>query len=760
MRQFMAKTCLMLLAGGLAAQHTTLLVAYDVLCLSLFASFLALTKRRLRIVALPVLGWTLFMLSGLAIVEGRLDSRYAGDSMLVKVRVLDFPRWSGSALSMTLSPLDDTRVPDRVRVSWFEPPVVPRIGETWELELRLRRPRGRLNPGVFDVETWLFREKYQASGYVVAGKRNRLLWSGDATPLDRFRARFVARARAAAGSAETAAVLAALGVGARHLVSREQWDRFAATGTSHLMAISGLHVGLAALVGFVLVFGAAVLVPVRGNHFLAAMLLGVVIAGAYALVSGLGVPSRRAVIMLLAAALSVARRRQVDSVAVVALAASIVFLTDPIATLTPGYHLSFAAVVLLLWLARRRDRVRAGVTGPVRRLVVMQVFLMFGLLPLTVLIFGRFAVLATPVNLVAVPVFSLLTVPMTIAAGAVGEFCDALSLTLLRIAGLSVALVESVIGFAAAVPFVDGSIAEIDGVAWLFLAMSLTWVLLPLAWPARRVAVLGVVALLAWRSPPPPASCLDSWVLDVGQGLAVVVRTRQDVTVYDTGMAWRGGGNAAQQVILPFLARRGIDGISLLVISHADLDHSGGATELLQHMAVGHVFAGEPLKGLRASPCQRGQGWWSGAIRFEFLHPDRETRADGNNASCVLRVSAGSHSLLLTGDIERQAERELLASRTALAADVVVVPHHGSRTSSTPAFVDAVGPTIAVVSAGHANRWGLPVPQVVSRWQSGGATILNTADEGAVFLRICAAGGIADVATERRRRRRFWHDES
>jgi competence protein ComEC len=759
-RRPLAKTCILLLAGDLAAQHTTLLLTYDALCLCLVASILALAKPRLRAFALPALGWTLFMVSGVAIVEGRLDARYAGDSMLVKARVVDFPRWSGSAVTITLSPLDDARVPERIRVSWFEAPVMPRIGETWELELRLRRPRGALNPGGFDVETWYFREKYHASGYVVAGQRNRLLWAGDAPPLDRFRARFVARAKAAAGSPQTAAVLAALGVGARHLVSRDQWDRFAATGTSHLMAISGLHVGLAALVGFAIVFVAAVLVPVRGNHFLAAVLLGVVMAGSYALASGLGVPSRRAVIMLLVAAVSVARRRRVDPVAVVAFAAAVVFISDPIATLTPGYHLSFAAVVSLLWLARRRAVIRWRAGGPLTRLVSMQVFLLFAMMPLTVLIFGRFAVLATPVNLVAVPVFSLVTVPVTIAAGVIGEFSDAASIGLLRIAGLSIGFVDSIIRFAAAVPHLDGNVAELDGIAWLFLAMPLAWVLLPPAWPGRGAAVLGVLALATWKPPAPPEGCFDSWVLDVGQGLAVVVGTAKDTTVYDTGMAWRGGGSAAEQVILPFLARRGIDEINRLVVSHADLDHSGGAGVLLEHAAVGQVFAGEPVPGLRALACARGEGWRSGAVRFEFLHPGRRGRADGNNASCVLRVSAGRHSLLLTGDIERPAERELLAARTELGADVVVVPHHGSRTSSSPSFVEAVDPMLAVVSAGHANRWGFPEPGVVSRWRSGGASLLSTASDGAVFLRVCAAGGVVDIATERQRRRRFWHDES
>jgi competence protein ComEC len=352
------------------------------------------------------------------------------------------------------------------------------------------------------------------------------------------------------------------------------------------------------------------------------------------------------------------------------------------------------------------------------------------------------------------------TVPATIAAGATGELHEATTLALLGIAGLSVALVESIIGFAATVPFTDGTIAGIEGAAWLFVAMPLAWVVLPPAWPLRHVAILGVLALMAWKPPPPPATCFEAWVLDVGQGLAVIVATSQDLSVYDTGMAWRGGGSAAEQVIVPFLAHRGVDRIANLVVSHADIDHSGGAGVLLDQTSVSRVFAGEPLPGVDSSACMRGEDWWSGAIRFEFLYPLPRPGATGNNASCVLRVSAGRHSLLLTGDIEQSAESALLALQPELQADAVIVPHHGSRTSSSPAFVDAVAPAIAVVPAGYANRWGFPSPQVVSRWQTTGATTLSTASNGAVFLRICATGGIVELATERQQRRRFWHDES
>ncbi|MCG8369895.1 MAG: DNA internalization-related competence protein ComEC/Rec2, partial [Proteobacteria bacterium] len=522
-----------------------------------------------------------------------------------------------------------------------------------------------------------------------------------------FRRRFVATAKTAAESDEAAAVLAAIATGERHLVSRAQWDAFAATGTTHLMAISGLHVGLAATFAFAMAFVATGAMPSRGNRIVPAMFIGVGVAALYAWVSGMGVPARRAVLMLGLTAFAVARTRQVDIGAVVALAALIVFVTDPVAALAPGFNLSFGAVVLLLWLSRRRATGPWRPVGNIRQLFTMQVFLMFGLLALTAPVFQRFSLVAVPVNLLAVPLFSSVTVPLTLLALAIAGVSEACAIVLLRLAAASVEGLDSIVAPASGLPLAHFRLAGFSGAARLIPLVPLAWVLLPAGWPARRIAVLGVVAVVAWRPAPPPADCFDAWVLDVGQGLSAVVQTGHEVTVYDTGMAWRGGGSAAGQIVVPFLHSRGIARIERLIVSHGDIDHSGGARELLATFDVRRVIVGEALDGLGDSRCREGQAWWSGAIRFEVLHPAGTDVPEGNDASCVVRVSAGAHALLLTGDIESAAEHELVRRRrAALNADAVVVPHHGSLTSSSLPFVDSVHPEVAIVSASYGNRWG------------------------------------------------------
>jgi competence protein ComEC len=729
--------------------------------LLLVASLCLLALRRTRAPAIFLIGFALFVQAGTDIVSQRVDARYEGDSMLAVVRVADFPRRSGNSVVLVIESMGDPRIPPRSRVSWFEAPVVPLLGEVWELELRLRQPRGNLNPGLFDSESWLFRQKFHATGYVVGGSRNRLLWSGTASPEGKFRARFVSLARAAADSDEAAATLAAIGVGARHLVTREQWDRFALSGTSHLMAISGLHVGLAALVAFCVVFGLAAVIPVHGNHYVVAVCIGTLLAGFYAVVSGLGVPARRAILMLAAGVLILARRRQLSPTDIIAGAAIVVFVTDPVASLTPGFHLSFAAVLVLLWLAKRKVRgTRCRVLALPRELLVMQVGLLFGLFPITSLTFNRFAVMATPVNLLAVPLFSAFTVPMVLAGLSMTDIWESAALAFLRAAAFSIDFLDRVIGVFLTVPAADISLAAIDGIAWLFVVLPLLLVLLPRGWPGRYVAILGLFALVAWKPAVPPKECFDTSVLDVGQGLAVVVQTSDSVTIYDTGMAWRGGGSAAELIVLPFLEARRIQRVDRLLVSHSDLDHSGGLTSLREQLEIGHIMVGEAMPGIEARQCGAGQLWQSGGIRFELLHPQLDKVPAGNDASCVLRVSVGGYSLLLTGDIEAPAERSLIERDSLDRTDVVVVPHHGSKTSSTAPFVTALRPEIAIVSAGYANRWGFPKPDVVARWQASGALLLNTATSGAVTTRICSGKGVVDVSEERERRRRFWHAET
>ena len=603
-----------MIAGGFAAQLSRLPLSSDLCKLLLVASILAIAWRRSRYPAYWCLGFALFMQAGQEIVDGRLNTRFANDSLLTQVRIVDFPKSTGSRVVMLLEPLDDHRLPERSRVSWFEPPLAPAIGDVWEFELRLRQPRSYSNPGVFDVEAWLFRQKIQATGYVVNGKRNRRLQTDSESAIDSYRREFLARADRAAGSPDAAAVLAAVGVGARHRISRTQWNEYAVTGTSHLMAISGLHIGLAATVAFVLARTLLGVLRITGNAHVLAIVVGVVVAAAYAGVSGLGVPAQRASLMLLVAACAIARRRHIDPFAAIAVAALGIFILDPVSTMAPGFNLSFSAVVVLLWLARMRKNMavsggllrRAGNT--VRQLFTMQVFLLFGLMPLTVFLFDRIAFLALPVNLVAVPLFSIVTVPFTLTGLAVGGSEAMFGHGALRIAATSVEWLLALIKQAARLPFADTTVAEIQGFGWLVVFMPSLLVMLPRRWPGRRLALLGVVALLLQSPEPPGKGCVDVHVLDVGQGLATVLQTERSTVVFDTGVSYRDGGAVAEHVIVPFLRSKRVTRIERLVVSHADIDHSGGVRAIREYADIGTVLVGEPLRetNLAASACAAG----------------------------------------------------------------------------------------------------------------------------------------------------------
>jgi competence protein ComEC len=761
---FMIRACLLMLAGGVAAQHSRVPLSSDLCKLILVAAIVLLAIRRTRAAGCVLLGFALFVAAGQGIVENRLEEHFAGDSLLTRVRIVDFPTKSGATVIMLIEPVNDARLPRRSRVSWYEPRVAPSIGDLWELELRLKRPRGLSNPGVFDVEAWLFREKVGASGYVVNGKRNRLVETGTESTIDALRGRFVTRAAKAASSREASGVLAAVGVGARHQISGEQWRKFALSGTSHLMAISGLHVGLAATAAFLLgrIFVSA-LRPGANAHS-AAVVVSVFAAIAYVAVSGIGVPALRATLMLIIAGCAILRRRNIDPLATIAVAAIVVFVVDPVALMTPGFSLSFCAVLLLVWISRHGKQAMHGrglwarVVNRLRQLIVIQLTLLFGLMPLTVALFDRIALLAMPVNLVAVPLFSLVTVPFTLLGLLLGDNFGQTGHVALKAAAASIEWLLALISEAVRLPFADTTVTALQGPVRLLTILPVLVVLLPKGWPGRYVALLSVAALLVHSPRTPEKGCLDLHILDVGQGLAAVAQTHGRVLLFDTGASYRSGSSVAEHVIVPFLKYRGINRIDWLLVSHDDIDHSGGVSAIVDAVDVDELLVGEALseKRIASTRCLRGQRWQADGVRFSVLHPDGATDWQGNDASCVLLVEVGRHALLLTGDIEAGAESSLVEANPRGKFEAVIVPHHGSRTSSSVPFVRATSPRIAIVSAGFGNRWGFPRAAVVQRWQAVGAEVLNTATAGAVSLRLCADHGIVSLRRDRQERRRFW----
>ncbi len=761
----MVRACLSLLAGVYGPQLSSFPpTAFHVLA-AVSVCIVLLVLRQTVVLLCGGVGVLLFLTHASMVVDGRLETRFAGDSVLTDIRITDITEHWPNQVRLAAAPVADGRLPGRLRLSWRQPPVRPALGDVWRVELRLKRPRGYANPGSFDYEGWLFRQRTGAIGYVVNGRHNHLLGS-DGARFDRtLRERVAGRTDGLFDNAEIAAVLKAIAVGLRDDMSAGQWQRYARSGTSHLMAISGLHVGLAAGLGYVvalIVLGAC---RFRGNARDASLLCGVLVAASYTAISGFGVPAQRATLMLMVGSGLVLSRSMPATASLLAAAAVVIVAIDPLVTMSAGFMLSFLAVATLLWLARRGppmtrgSRLRAIAAG-VQGLLTLQVMLFFALLPVTVLLFQRAAFAAPIVNLVAVPVFSVVTVPLTLGGMLFGGLLTPVGDALLLLAGLSVGWIERLIAAVLSLPGTDITLPAIEGALLLQLPLLALWAALPRGWPGRGVAMLALVAAVLWRPATPEPGCVAATFLDVGQGLAVVVETDRHVAIYDVGPAFPDGGSLAESIVLPFLHSRGIRRVDRLILSHADLDHAGGVTDLLRGVEVLSIDIGEPLDATHSyvRHCTRGDGWYWNDVRFSYLHPSPGDGREGNDASCVLLVEAGGTRLLLSGDIEADVEHELVRQRVLPAVDVLSMPHHGSRTSSTLPFVVTSAARLVVVPAAHANRWGFPKPDVVDRWRRHGTDVIATGDAGAVQVRLCPdERGIVPVSF-RDRRRRIWHE--
>lgn len=612
------------------------------------------------------------------------------------------------------------------------------------------------NPGGFDFERWLVEHRILATGHLRRGEPPERLDAGPGPyRLDRARQWLAEHLKTHIDETRTRALIQALVVGERAGLGTDVWEVLTRTGTNHLVAISGLHVGLIAGGVFFLVrwlwsrFPRLVFALAAPR---AAAIAAILAALGYAALAGFAISTQRALVMIMVVLVALLRGRTLRPYHALALALIGVLLIDPMAMLSAGFWLSFGAVAVLVFSFAHRLPGR----DPWTRWGRAQWVVAIGLLPLLLLLFGRASVISPLVNLIAVPIFSTLLLPLVLISSL---------LSLLPGLALPMQWTAQLLGWC------------LDGLTWLavlpWAAVTLparpTWVLLagaagvflllaPRGLPGRWLGILLCLPMLLLQAPRPPPG--EAWVtlLDVGLGLAAVIRTSEGTLVYDTGPSFPGGFDTGSAVVAPYLASHGVKRIERLVISHADRDHAGGLVGLAERIPIDELLSGEPARLDRpdALPCRAGMQWeWSG-VSFQILHPAAATWR-GNNASCVLRVEAAGRALLLTGDIESRVERRLARELgTALTSDILVAGHHGSKTSTHPDLLDAVAPALVLYASGYANQFGFPSAEVRARVAARGITQLDTGLVGAIELRLGAAGEIAGPWTWRARAGRSW----
>lgn len=689
----------------------------------------------------------------------------------------------------------NAQVPRQISLSWYGTPAqaVPplRAGERWRLVARLKRPHGLANPYGFDGERWLLEENLRANGTVKAGtvktgavttetanehagaQRLAEFVPSLPTTIDRTRQQLAEQILRSLAGTRYGGVIAALVMGEQRYIQNDDWTLFNRTGIGHLVSISGLHItmlaGLAAWLA-----GAWWRTAVRHGQRWAqglaqakfAALVGGVVAFSYTLLAGFAVPAQRTFFMLAVVALGLWAGRATRPFHLLALALGVVVALDPWAVTAAGFWLSFGAVAFLMW-ALPTGGVEADWRARLRTAIHAQCVVTVGLLPLTLIFFQQASVVGPVANALAIPLVSWVVAPLSL----LGALLQSLSgwAGLLQAAEILLAGLMQVLIYLAQWPWAALEFAAPP--AWLSVVGVLGTVLMLM--PQRplwqRAAGLGLLLpMLCVPSAQPAYGSFTATALDIGQGSAVLLQTQKHVLLFDTGPRWSEESDAGERVVLPHLRALGLKKIDRMVVSHNDSDHSGGALSLLQARQVKEVWGSLPqTHPIRAqalaqaasfTACEAGQQWHWDGVEFSVLHPAPDTQARNDNGlSCVLRVSTGKHSLLLTGDIETPQEAEVLTRYAGadLSSTVLIAPHHGSRSSSSPAFIGALQAQAVVFQAGYLNRFGHPRAEVLKRYQETAASLWRTDQDGAVFIEITPQTW--SVTTQRQQQPRYWH---
>lgn len=670
-------------------------------------------------------------------------------------------------------------VPRRLLLGWYSEWPALRPAERWQFAVRLKRPHGVRNPGGFDLEAWLLERNLRATGAVRAGRRDpapRLVDPRvDRPGLLAERARHALRDRLAPmlESRRYGGVLMALILGDQRAIAAQDWTLFNRTGISHLVSISGLHITMiASLAGWCVasVWRRTPALVGRAPAQMAGVFAGLAAAVGYALLAGWGIPAQRTVLMLAVVTVAWLARARVGLGAALALAAAVVCVVDPWAVLAAGFWLSFGAVAVIAWVVHGRvaDRAVPAWRRALAAAAHVQIAVTLALMPATVVLFHQLSLVSPIANAVAIPVVSWVVTPLSLIAGALATLPAAFGAIASALLGVAHAVFEALAVWLAWTAAWPGSARAVATPPWPAIALAvvgIAWLLAPPGWPARWLGAVVALPLFVW--PPERPGTGELWVtaLDVGQGSAILVEAGDRAWLYDTGPRYSSDSDAGERIVLPYLRHRGITRLDGLIVSHLDSDHSGGTAALLRGLPARRVMSSiapshSMFRGRAVERCEAGQRWSDGAMEFTVLHPpaaDYARRRPTNAMSCAVLVVAGSHRVLLTGDIGIAEEAAILGRWPGLAADWLAAPHHGSRSSSSPQLLAALGARDAVAQAGYRNRYGHPDAGVAARYAEAGIALRRTDHAGALQWRMKPDGDTRHSAW-RTEGVRYWHN--
>lgn len=724
----------------------------------------------LKLLLIFTLGLAWGLLHAFWVFKATLPTEIEGQSVIVEGTVTSIPEKHGKN---TVFEFNVTKVlaqnysydkAFRVHLSWFENLAPLRVGDKWQFLVRLKKARGFWNPGSFDYQKWLFEHHIRVTGYIVKSEYNYLMATSNFLyAVEGLRQMLTERITAVLNNYPGIGLINALVTGVRDQITDSQWQVMRGTGTNHLFAIAGLHIGFVSGMFYNLISffwrragQLSLYIPTPQAAAFGALVAAIF----YSALAGFALPTQRAILMLTVFLITTLLRKNLPVWAAWRLALLSILLFDPLAVLSDSFWLSFGAVAFIIYggSGRMLHHTRTKIQSIWWHWGRPQWVIAVGLIPLTLLFFHQASLASFIANAIAIPWVGFIVLPLCLLGSVVSLLVPVVGNVLLLLAEKSMELLWPILVHIAAWDIAQWC-AYISNI-WILLAALIAALLLlaPPGFPNRWLGFIWILPLVIWTPAAPKPGEIWFTLLDVGQGLSAIVRTEHHTLIYDTGPKYSDNFDTGNAVVVPYLQTFGIKTVDKLVISHPDNDHIGGAHSILTQLDVKSIVTSALEKLPAAKLCKAGDQWQWDGVKFMFLYPTPELTQQDNDSSCVLRVDNGKHSILLVGDIERASENFLVKKvKDLLPATIIVAPHHGSKTSSTIEFVSAVHARYALFPVGYRNRYHFPNSDVIKRYQREGGLTLSTVDEGVILFKLANNLEVEFPKTYRSESFHFWN---